>query len=113
MGRRRGPRLGRRKGCLRHCRARAAASTQRQGPSTREFSLRGGFWHDPRHSVAYRTPPADVAGSVLATLFAGGRGSENHFAVGGGWAFKSFQLDFGADFSDGLDTYSASGVYRF
>lgn len=77
------------------------------------FSLRGGFWHDPRHSVAYRTPPSDVAGSVLATLFAGGRGSENHFAVGGGWAFKSFQLDFGADFSDGLDTYSASGVYRF
>jgi long-chain fatty acid transport protein len=77
------------------------------------FSLRGGVWHDPRHSVAFRGVPADVAESALATLFAGGRGSEQHFTVGGGWAFKSFQLDFGADFSDGLDTYSMSGVYRF
>lgn len=77
------------------------------------FSLRGGAWHDPRHSVAFRSPPANIGEVALATLFAGGRGSETHYTVGGGWAFKSFQLDFGADFSDGLDTYSVSGVYRF
>ncbi|WP_257386795.1 OmpP1/FadL family transporter [Tahibacter caeni] len=77
------------------------------------FSLRAGFWHDPRHSVAFKGTPADATQAVLATLFAGGRGAENHATVGGGWAFKSFQLDFGADLSDGLDTYSVSGVYRF
>lgn len=77
------------------------------------FSLRGGIWHDPRHSVGFRGAPSDAPQAVLATLFAGGRGSENHFTFGGGWAFKSFQLDFGADLSDGLDTYSVSGVYRF
>ncbi|HWU52921.1 MAG TPA: outer membrane protein transport protein [Tahibacter sp.] len=77
------------------------------------FSLRAGFWHDPRHSVAFKGTPADAEQAVLATLFAGGRGAENHVSVGGGWAFKRFQLDFGADLSDGLDTYSVSGVYRF
>lgn len=77
------------------------------------FSLRAGMWHDPRHSVGFRGAVSDAPDAVLATLFAGGRGSENHFTFGGGWAFKSFQLDFGADMSDGLDTYSVSGVYRF
>lgn len=79
------------------------------------FSLRAGVWHDPRHSVGFRGTPSssDPAQIVFATLFAGGRGSENHYSVGGGWAFKSFQLDFAADLSDGLDTYSLSGVYRF
>lgn len=79
------------------------------------FSLRAGIWHDPRHSVGFRDTPSssDPAAIVLATLFAGGRGSEKHYSVGGGWAFKSFQLDFAADLSDGLDTYSMSGVYRF
>ncbi|MBN8739953.1 MAG: outer membrane protein transport protein [Xanthomonadaceae bacterium] len=77
------------------------------------FSVRAGFWHDPRHSVAFKGTPADATQAVLATLFAGGRGAENHVSVGGGWAFKRFQLDFGADLSDGLDTYSMSGVYRF
>ncbi|GMV30935.1 MAG: hypothetical protein AMXMBFR59_30600 [Rhodanobacteraceae bacterium] len=77
------------------------------------FSIRAGMWHDPRHSVAFRGTPSDPPQAVLATLFAGGRGAENHYSVGGGWAFKSFQLDFAADLSDGLDTYSVSGVYRF
>ncbi|MBL8297185.1 MAG: outer membrane protein transport protein [Rhodanobacteraceae bacterium] len=77
------------------------------------FSLRAGMWHDPRHSVSFSGTPADATQAVLATLFAGGRGSENHYSFGGGWAFKSFQLDFAADLSDGLDTYSVSGVYRF
>lgn len=77
------------------------------------FSLRGGVWHDPRHSVGFDGTPNTIEDAVLATLFAGGRGSDTHYALGGGWAFSKFQLDFAADWSEGVDTYSLSGVYRF
>jgi long-chain fatty acid transport protein len=85
------------------------------------FSLRGGVWHDPRHSVFFDGPPRanpnPSAGitfdEAFATLFAGGRGSQTHYSVGAGWAFSRFQLDLAADLSDGVDTYSMSGVYRF
>ncbi|UXI69372.1 OmpP1/FadL family transporter [Tahibacter amnicola] len=80
---------------------------------TRPFSLRGGLWHDPRHSVEFDGTPANDNERALAVLFAGGRGSDTHYSIGGGWAFTKFQLDFAADFSEGVDTYSVSGVYRF
>ncbi|HJU40624.1 MAG TPA: outer membrane protein transport protein [Tahibacter sp.] len=80
---------------------------------THPFSLRGGVWHDPRHSVRFDGAPATIEDAVLATLFAGGRGADTHYAIGGGWAFSKFQFDFAADWSEGVDTYSLSGVYRF
>ncbi|HSX61395.1 MAG TPA: outer membrane protein transport protein [Tahibacter sp.] len=87
---------------------------------THPFSLRAGIWHDPRHSVSFVGVPRPdqfqnnvTFDELFAAQFAGGRGAEKHYAIGGGWAFTNFQLDLAADLSDGLDTYSMSGVYRF
>ena len=89
---------------------------------THPLSLRGGVWRDPRHSIEFKGQPrtgctgnditcdADVA---LATLFSGGRGPETHWSVGAGMAFSNFQVDVAGDFSDAVDTWSVSGVYRF
>jgi len=86
------------------------------------LSVRAGYWHDPRHSIQFTGDPGDFrdasnapdTGAVaLATLFAGGQGSQNHAALGIGWAFTKFQIDAAADFSDVTDTYSVSAVYHF
>ena len=78
------------------------------------FSLRAGVWHDPRHSIEFNGDPGTDLGAVgLATLFSGGQGTQNHGAVGLGWAFPKFQIDAAADFSDVTDTYSISAVYHF
>jgi len=86
------------------------------------LSVRAGYWHDPRHSIQFKGDPGDFrdasndpdTGAVaLATLFAGGQGSQNHAALGIGWAFTKFQIDAAADFSDVTDTYSVSAVYHF
>jgi long-subunit fatty acid transport protein len=86
-------------------------------------SLRAGIWHDPRHSLAYRGNPIDDPGfrpdegligpTALAAVYGVSKGSQTHYALGAGIAFKQFQLDFGADFSDLIDTYSVSAVWRF
>lgn len=86
-------------------------------------SIRAGFWHDPRHSLAYKgnpltDPSYDPANELfgplaLAAVYGVSKGSQNHGAVGIGMAFKQFQIDFGADFSDVVDTYSISAVWRF
>lgn len=75
------------------------------------FSLRGGVWRDPAHELRYRG--AAIDNSVNAFTFSSGRGEQTHYALGAGVAFQHFQLDFGADFSDSMDSYSLSGVYRF
>ncbi|MDR3388027.1 MAG: outer membrane protein transport protein [Rudaea sp.] len=81
---------------------------------THPFSLRAGVWHDPRHSVEFTGDPGTEIGAVaLATLFSGGQGSQNHGAIGLGWAFAKFQIDAAADFSNVTDTYSISAVYHF
>ena len=86
------------------------------------LSLRAGIWHDPRHSIQFKGDPGDFSSAsvaqqqgaiALATVFAGGQGSQNHGAVGIGWAFTKFQLDAAADFSDVTDTFSLSAVYHF
>jgi len=86
------------------------------------LSLRAGAWHDPRHSVQFKGDPGDFRDDsgdprldavALATLFHGGQGSQNHFALGLGWAFTKFQIDAAADFSDVTDTFSLSAVYHF
>lgn len=81
---------------------------------THPFSLRAGVWHDPRHSIEFKGEPGTNLGAVgLATLFHGGQGSQNHAAIGLGWAFTKFQIDAAADFADVTDTYSISAVYHF
>lgn len=86
------------------------------------FSLRGGVWRDPRHTIRFDgTPSAACSGTdeaacgdiALAALFSKGRGPETHWSLGGGMAFKSFQIDLAADFSKSVDIWSLSGVYRF
>jgi len=78
------------------------------------FSLRAGIWHDPRHSIQYKGDPGtDLGSDALAAVFHGGQGSQNHVAVGAGFAFSKFQIDAAADFADQTDIFSVSGVYHF
>ena len=86
-------------------------------------SVRAGVWHDPRHSLAYQGNPLDdpsysveknqFGPLALAAVYGVSKGSQTHGAVGIGVVFKQFQVDFGADFSDLVDTYSLSAVWRF
>lgn len=81
---------------------------------SRPFSVRAGIWRDPDHRLAYDgpRPPADFGQAAAFVLFPEGY-DEYHYSLGLGWAFESFQLDAAADFSDLVDTYSLSGVWRF
>jgi long-chain fatty acid transport protein len=85
-------------------------------------SLRAGVWRDPRHSLSYRgnpvtdpgyAPPGQIGSLALAAVFGVSKGAQTHASLGAGIAFKQFQIDFGADFSDLIDTYSLSAVWRF
>jgi long-subunit fatty acid transport protein len=72
------------------------------------LALRAGIWLDPDHrfrSVHPHNPEH-------RTLFQAGE-EELHFAVGLGLAFTSFQIDFAADFSELVDTFSLSAIYSF
>lgn len=88
--------------------------------------LRAGIWRDPDHRLFVgdgdlgNCNDVDAQGNaqdgyfncIDGVLFAPGD-DETHFSLGLGWAFPNFQVDFAADFSDLVDTYSLSGVYRF
>jgi long-chain fatty acid transport protein len=77
------------------------------------FSIRAGVWHDPEHSVRFRGTPINTFDALAnAVLFSIGD-DELHYAAGFGWAFENFQIDAAADFSDRVDAYSLSGVWRF
>ncbi len=79
------------------------------------FSVRAGVWHDPEHSIGFEGDPVirPVTDAVAnAVLFSQGD-DELHYSFGFGWAFDKFQVDAGADFSDNVDTWSVSGVWRF
>ena len=87
------------------------------------ISVRAGIWRDPRHSLSYQGNPIDDPGYdasqgafgplALAAVFGVAKGAQTHGALGAGIAFRQFQIDFGADFSDLVDTYSLSAVWRF
>lgn len=77
------------------------------------FSVRAGVWHDPEHSIRFKGAPGATADEIAnAVLFSVGD-DELHYSAGFGWAFEKFQIDAAADFSDRVDTYSMSGVWRF
>ena len=76
------------------------------------FSLRGGLWHEPEHALVATGPVDDPNVDVDRAFFR--RGSdEMHYTLGLGWAFPRFQFDLAADWSDNVNSYSASGVVRF
>jgi long-chain fatty acid transport protein len=72
------------------------------------LALRAGVWLDPDHRFRSVHPynPEHRA------HFQPGE-DELHFALGLGLAFKSFQIDLAADFSDLVDTLSLSAIYSF
>ena len=71
------------------------------------FALRAGIWLEPNHQV--QTTSGD---KILEGLFGQGD-DELHYAIGLGTAFKTFQVDLAADFSDRQDTLSISGIYSW
>jgi long-subunit fatty acid transport protein len=71
------------------------------------IAIRGGLWHDPDHRFRFiGEDPFDRA------LFQPGE-DVLHIAIGAGIAFRSFQIDIGADFSDVVDQFVISGIYSF
>ena len=71
------------------------------------LAIRAGVWLDPDHR--FRSTSGDPEHRAL---FQPGE-DEVHVAVGVGLAFKSFQIDLAADFSDLVDTASLSVIYSF
>ncbi len=78
-------------------------------PAAPLIALRAGAWLDPDHR--FRAAPG-TADPFQPALFRGGS-DEVHLAVGLGLAFRTFQLDVGADFSELVDTVSISMIYPF
>ena len=71
------------------------------------LAVRAGVWLDPDHRVQ-STVDDDLFSAVLSP------GSDNvHYAFGFGAAFKRFQIDLAADFSDLRDTVSLSAIFSF
>jgi long-subunit fatty acid transport protein len=72
------------------------------------LALRAGVWLDPDHR--FRSVHPD--NPEHRAIFQAGE-DEIHVAVGVGLAFKFFQIDLAADFSDLVDTFSLSAIYGF
>jgi len=72
------------------------------------LAVRAGVWLDPDHRFRSIHPDEPEH----RALFQPGE-DEVHVAVGLGLAFKSFQIDLAADFSDLVDTASLSVIYSF
>jgi hypothetical protein len=70
-------------------------------------SLRAGVWLDPDHRISC-SGCNYVAEAVLTS-----GDDQMHYAAGLGLAFKRFQLDLAADFSDLVDTVSLSFISSF
>jgi long-chain fatty acid transport protein len=76
------------------------------------FTVRAGVWRDPDHRFQFQGTPANSPQAIDQVLFPAGD-DEIHYSIGFGWAFEQLQIDAGADFSDPVDTFSLSGVFRF
>jgi len=71
------------------------------------MAIRGGLWHDPDHR--FRSHSEDPFARALYP-----EGSDAlHVTVGVGVAFRRFQIDIGADFSDEINQFAVSGIFNF
>ncbi len=70
-------------------------------------AIRLGTWLDPAHRISYHGE-LDFDRALLRP-----GDDEIHLTGGLGLAFETFQLDVGADLSDGRDTLSISAIYTF
>lgn len=95
-------------------------------PTKIPFALRAGWWRDPAHAMHYVGPlncnddnyPLDqrvlcVANRATESILFPESKDLDHYSVGVGLAWPSFQIDAAYDTSDGFKVGSLSGVYRF
>ncbi len=76
------------------------------------FALRGGYWHDPAHSITWNGPLTAFDYVAEALLYPKTQ-AQNHWSIGGGFAWPQFQVDFAYDTSKYFKVGSISGVVRF
>lgn len=76
------------------------------------FAIRGGWWHDPGHSIVF-TGPLDTPHAVAARILFPEAEDEDHFSVGIGVALRRFQVDAAYDTSRTLKTASVSLIARY
>ena len=71
------------------------------------IAIRGGVWHDPDHRFRYLGD--DPFSRAIY------RQGEDilHVTAGVGVAFRRFQIDIGADFSDEVNQFAVSGIFSF
>jgi long-subunit fatty acid transport protein len=71
------------------------------------FAIRLGAWAEPPHRFTYVGP------SLIDRAILHPGDDEFHFAFGAGLAVERFQIDFGLDLSDQLNTASLSAIFSF
>lgn len=76
------------------------------------FALRAGYWRDPAHAIEWTGPLNNPQYVAEALLYPKGK-TQNHYSVGGGFAWPRFQIDFAYDTSDTYKVGSVSMVTRF
>jgi long-chain fatty acid transport protein len=76
------------------------------------FAIRAGYWRDPAHALTYKGPINNTELVAEAIIYPGGE-DQNHYSIGGGLAWPSFQIDFAYDTSDTYKVGSISLVSRF
>ncbi len=76
------------------------------------FAIRAGYWHDPAHSVTWNGP-ITRADYVAEALLYPKTADQNHYSIGGGFAWPKFQIDFAYDTSKYYKVGSLSMVTRF
>lgn len=76
------------------------------------FALRAGYWRDPAHAITWRGPltrPDYIAEALLYPKTQ----DQNHWSIGGGFAWPKFQIDFAYDTATYYKVGSISAVTRF
>ena len=75
------------------------------------IAIRGGWWRDPPHAIAYRGV-MQTSHDVAARILFPGTEAENHYSVGFGIALPHIGIDFAYDTSRSLKSASMSFVAR-
>jgi long-subunit fatty acid transport protein len=75
------------------------------------LALRGGWWREAAHEIAFRGDVHSLHDGAAAVLFPGGD-DEDHWAVGFGFSWPQFQVDLAFDRSEGYSVGSLSMVVR-